>query len=80
MAKELGIELNPATNEIHVDRLMRTNVAGVYAAGDLTDGSGSLKQTVTAAAQGAIAALSAYQYISEHKATKARTAEPVGAR
>jgi thioredoxin reductase (NADPH) len=80
VAKQLGIELNPATNEIHVDRVMRTNVAGVYAAGDLTDGSGALKQTVTAAAQGAIAALSAYQYISEHKAAKARGAVPALAR
>jgi thioredoxin reductase (NADPH) len=79
VAKELGIELNQATNEVHVDRHMRTNVAGVYAAGDLTDGSGPLKQTVTAAAQGAIAALSAYQYISEHKAAEARTAGLVGA-
>ena len=45
---------------------MRTNVPGLFAAGDLTDGSGALKQTVTAAAQGAIAALSAYQYVTEH--------------
>ena len=67
VAKELGVELNGQTGEVHVDRLMRTNVQGIYAAGDLTDGSGALKQTVTAAAQGAIAALSAYQYVSEHK-------------
>ncbi len=69
VAKELGVELNLQTNEIHVDRNMRTNVAGIYAAGDLTDGSGALKQTVTAAAQGAVAALSAYTYVSEHKAS-----------
>ncbi|MSQ34923.1 MAG: thioredoxin reductase [Dehalococcoidia bacterium] len=68
VAKELGMELNGQTGEVHVDRLMCTNVRGVYAAGDLTDSSGPLKQTVTAAAQGAIAALSAYQYVSEHKA------------
>ena len=43
--------------------MMRTNVEGVFAAGDLTDGSGPLKQTITAAAQGAIAAFSAYHYI-----------------
>ena len=47
---------------MHVDRGQRTNVAGVYAAGDLTDGT-SLKQTVTAASQGAVAALSAYEYV-----------------
>lgn len=78
--KELGIELNPQTNEVHVDRLMRTNVAGVYAAGDLTDGSGPLKQTVTAAAQGAVAALSAYNYVSEHKTHHPHQAEAAGAR
>lgn len=63
LAQRLGVDLNPETNEIHVDRLMRTNVTGIFAAGDLTDGSGPLKQTVTAAAQGALAALSAYQYV-----------------
>ncbi|MCY4616596.1 MAG: FAD-dependent oxidoreductase [Chloroflexi bacterium] len=66
LARALGVELNPETDEVHVDREMRTNVPGLFAAGDLTDGSGALKQTVTAAAQGAIAALSAYQYVTEH--------------
>ncbi len=64
LAEPLGVELNPETHEVHVDRLMRTTVDGVFAAGDLTDGSGPLKQTVTAAAQGAVAALSAYRYVS----------------
>jgi len=59
----LGVALNKATTEVHVDRMMCTNVEGVFAAGDLTDGSGPLKQTITAAAQGAIAAFSAYHYI-----------------
>lgn len=59
---QLGLELNPDTNEVHVDRGQRTSVPGVYAAGDLTDGT-TLKQTVTAAAQGAVAALSAYEYV-----------------
>ena len=35
-------------------------------AGDLTAASGELKQTVTAAAQGAIAATSAYADVAEH--------------
>jgi len=59
IAETLGVDLNPETREIHVDRMMRTNVEGIFAAGDITDGSGPLKQTVTAAAQGAVAALSA---------------------
>ncbi|MBM3956633.1 MAG: FAD-dependent oxidoreductase [Gemmatimonadetes bacterium] len=64
LPNQLGLNINPETNEVHVDRMMRTGVDGVYAAGDLTDGSGPLKQTVTAAAQGAIAALSAYHHVS----------------
>lgn len=65
LANQLGVELNDK-NEIVVDKVMRTNVHGVFAAGDLTDASGDLKQTVTAAAQGARAATSAYGDITEH--------------
>ena len=63
--KELGIHLNDE-DEVIVDRDMRTNVPGIFAAGDLTNASGDLKQTITAAAQGAIAASTAYKYIMEH--------------
>ncbi len=72
----LGVELNPETDEVHVDRMMKTNVPGLFAAGDLTDASGSLKQTVTAAGQGAIAALSAYEHLM---AARSEAAEEVGA-
>jgi thioredoxin reductase (NADPH) len=65
LANQLGVELNDK-NEIVVDKVMGTNVHGVFAAGDLTDASGDLKQTVTAAAQGARAATSAYGDITEH--------------
>ena len=65
LPRQLGLELTEE-NEVAVDKLMRTNVPGVFAAGDLTNGSGHLKQTITAAAQGAIAATSAYDYASEH--------------
>ena len=58
----LGLDLNDETGEVHVDRGQRTSMPGIYAAGDLTDGT-SLKQTVTAASQGAIAALSAYGFV-----------------
>lgn len=53
-------------DEIIVDSSMRTSVHGVFAAGDVTDASGDLKQTVTASAQGAIAATSAYADLAEH--------------
>ena len=65
LAQGLGVELNER-NEIKVDREMRTNVHGVFAAGDVADGSGDLKQTITAAAQGAVAATTAYAHVSAH--------------
>ena len=46
---------------------MRTNVEGIFAAGDLCNSSGDLKQTITAASQGAIAATSTYHYIMNSK-------------
>jgi len=63
---QLGLEINPDTGEVHVDKALNTSVQGIYAAGDLTDGT-ELKQTITAASQGAIAALSAYQHVLEVK-------------
>ena len=65
---KLGLEINSETGEVHVGRSQETNVEGIYAAGDLTDGT-ALKQTVTAAAQGAMAALSAYQHTIKYRAT-----------
>ena len=65
LAEQLGLELNEL-NEVRVDKHGRTNVDGVFAAGDLTDASGDLKQTITAAASGALAATAAYEYVSIH--------------
>ena len=65
LAQGLGVELN-GQGEVMVDKMMRTNVRGVFAGGDLTDASGSLKQTITAAAQGALAATSAYEFVAAH--------------
>jgi len=65
LPNQLGLKLNDV-NEVMVDKFGRTNVDGVYAAGDLTDGAGDLKQTITAAALGAMAATAAYEYVSEH--------------
>jgi len=55
----LGLELDG--KYIVVDRDAKTNVEGVFAAGDVTDNS--LKQIVTSAAEGAIAAKSAHEYL-----------------
>lgn len=60
LAKGLGIKLNE-WGYIAVDREMRTNVQGVYAAGDCTDNP--LKQIITACSDGAIASTAAYDLI-----------------
>ncbi|MBI3744856.1 MAG: FAD-dependent oxidoreductase [Chloroflexi bacterium] len=65
LAEQLGVSLT-SEHEIDVDKMMRTNIEGVFAAGDVTNASGHLKQAITAAAQGALAATSAYAYISTH--------------
>ena len=65
LAVKLGAEVNDG-DEVIVDNEMRTKVHGLFAAGDLTNASGDLKQTITAAAQGAIAATAAYSEVSTH--------------
>jgi thioredoxin reductase (NADPH) len=60
LAKELGVKLD-SEGYIEVDAGMRTNVDGVYAAGDVTTGSNKFRQIVTAASEGAIAAASAFE-------------------
>ena len=51
---------------IKTDDNMHTNIPGVFAAGDIR--VKSLRQVVTAAADGAIAAMQAEKYVSEHEA------------
>ncbi|MFP3871466.1 MAG: NAD(P)/FAD-dependent oxidoreductase [Candidatus Natronoplasma sp.] len=58
LAEELGIELTE-DGYIKTDEERRTNVEGVYAAGDVIDSP--LKQAVTAAGQAAEAASAAYE-------------------
>jgi thioredoxin reductase (NADPH) len=65
LAVKLGADVNDG-DEVIVDKEMRTKVHGLFAAGDLTNASGDLKQTITAAAQGAIAATAAYSEVSTH--------------
>lgn len=60
IAKDLDVELNEH-GEIIVDKNMCTNVPGVFAAGDVTNGI--LKQAITAAGDGAKASWSAYQHV-----------------
>ncbi|MFO8016338.1 MAG: FAD-dependent oxidoreductase [Candidatus Woesearchaeota archaeon] len=67
LSGHLGVELDD-NNMIKVDRERRTNIEGVYAGGDATDTP--LRQAVTAAADGAIAAFTAYQYIKDKQIKK----------
>jgi thioredoxin reductase (NADPH) len=48
---------------VNVDAGMGTNIKGIFAAGDLNNASNQLHQQVTSAAEGAIAAQSAYRFI-----------------
>jgi NADH-dependent peroxiredoxin subunit F len=50
-------------NQIVVDEKCQTNQPGIYAAGDVTNGE--FKQIIIACGQGAVAALSVYQYIQK---------------
>ena len=61
LAKELGVKLDEK-GYIIVDRQQKTNVRGVYAAGDIT---GGLRQVITACAEGAIAALSSTEVLGK---------------
>lgn len=61
LAKDLGITLDKK-GYIIVDKQQRTNMQGVYAAGDIT---GGLRQVVTACAEGAIAALASTEVLGK---------------
>ena len=61
LAKKLGVKLDEKGFVI-VDKQQRTNVKGIYAAGDIT---GGLRQVVTACAEGAIAALSSTEALGK---------------
>lgn len=62
LPKQLGIELTD-DGLVHVNAGQATNIRGVWAAGDSTDASNKLRQIITAAAEGAIAAENVFQSI-----------------
>jgi thioredoxin reductase (NADPH) len=57
LAKNLGVETDEE-GYIKIDRGHRTNIKGIYAAGDIT---GGIKQIVTAIGQAAVAAMSIFE-------------------
>ena len=65
LAKPLGVKLNKAGGIVINHMTSETNVAGVFAAGDVTDKQ--FKQLITGVADGCTAAYSAYEYITKGK-------------
>ena len=63
IAKKLGVKMN-SKGEIIIDRNAKTNVPGIFAAGDVVDTS--FKQAITGVAEAVLAVYSAYTYINEN--------------
>ena len=61
LGKQIGVELDEH-GYIKTDTQLRTNVKRIYAAGDVT---GGVRQIVTAAAEGAIAALTCLEVLGK---------------
>lgn len=62
LAKELGVTTDDGSYII-TNPDQSTNIAGVFAAGDITTNSDKFRQVITAAAEGAIAANGAYKLL-----------------
>ena len=62
LAKRIGIKTNEK-DEIIINRKSETNIAGIFAAGDVADAP--FKQAITGVAEGVIAAYSAFDYVKE---------------
>lgn len=66
---DLVVKLNVNTDEkgyIVVDNTQRTNIPGLFAAGDVTTGSNKFRQIATAIGEAAVAANSVLAYIQKH--------------
>ena len=61
LGKELGCKLDK-NGYIAVDKNQKTNIKGLYAAGDIT---GGVRQVITACAEGAVAALSSTEVLDK---------------
>lgn len=62
LAEQLGCELDERKH-IKVNDALKTNVEGIFAAGDVSGGSNHFAQFATAAGEGAVAANSAFSYL-----------------
>jgi thioredoxin reductase (NADPH) len=64
LIKELGVNMDESSC-IVIDSGGATNIKGIYAAGDITNGSSGLRQVVTAVSEGAIAITNIFKYLKE---------------
>ncbi len=62
LPKQMGCELDDR-GHLQVDAAMRTNIKGVFAAGDVSSGSNHFAQFATAAGEGAVAANSVFSFL-----------------
>ncbi len=64
LAKNIGVKLNQK-GEIIIDRESKTNVSGVFAAGDCVDTK--FKQAITGVGEAVAASYAAYQFVKENE-------------
>lgn len=64
LAKDIGVATNEK-GEIIIDREAKTNIPGVFAAGDVVDTV--FKQAITGVGEGVLASYSAYEYTQKNK-------------
>lgn len=61
----LGVELD--RGYIVVDSRQKTNIEGLWSAGDITTGSGLFRQVITACSEGAVAVYDIFSYLQKKK-------------
>lgn len=62
----LGLDVD-GSGFVVIDGVGKTSKEGIWAAGDLTTGSGKLRQIITACAEGAVATVDIYQNLKSNK-------------
>jgi thioredoxin reductase (NADPH) len=64
LAKELGVKADEG-GYIKINEDQSTNVEGVFAAGDITNGSNNFRQVVVASAEGSVAAGAVFKFLQK---------------
>jgi thioredoxin reductase (NADPH) len=65
LSEKLGLDTD--RGYIKVDSAQKTNVAGVWAAGDITTNSNSVRQVITACSEGAVATQDIFSLLQKNK-------------